>query len=153
MGRKSNKQRIQQFRRDVVLLRKKYAQYVIAERMGTDSGNLSSYSRGPKNPGEDFLDKFYSIFATEIQELADAYANSEEDQHFKSGEPLQEYNRPDDRDDHIRTLKQNNEDLRGYLSLVVKNNELLVHSNQKLTEAQLSLIARLDRSAREASGE
>ena len=45
MGRKSTKQRIQQFRRDVVLLRKKYAQYVIAERMGTDSGNLSSYSK------------------------------------------------------------------------------------------------------------
>ena len=136
MGRKSNKHRIQQFRRDVALLRKKYAQYVIAERMGTDTGNLSSYSRGPKNPGEDFLDKFYSIFATEIQELAEAYPNSEQDQHFRLGEPPQEYIRPDDRDDHIRTLKQNNEDLRSYLALVVKNNELLVLTNQKLVEAQ-----------------
>jgi hypothetical protein len=153
MGRKSNIQRIQQFRRDIMLLRNKYAQYVIAERMGTDSGNLSSYSRGLKNPGEDFLDKFYSTFASEIQILTEAYPTFEQDLHFRPEESSQEYIRPDDRDDHIRTLKQNNEDLRNYLGLVVKNNELLVLSNQKLAETQLSLIAHLDRSFRETAGD
>ena len=64
----------------------------------------------------------------------------------------QEYVRPDQRDDHIRTLKQNNEDLRNYLALVVKNNELLVLSNQKLAEAQVALIARFG-SIHEAAGE
>jgi transcriptional regulator with XRE-family HTH domain len=152
MAKKSNKQRIQQFQRDFVLLRKKYALNVMAERMGTDPGNLSNYSRGAKNPGEDFLDKFYSIFATEIQGLADTYDTSDQGQHV-AGDPPQEYIRPDDRDDHIRTLKLNNEDLRSYLGLVVKNNELLVLSNQKLAEAQLSLIARLERSIRGAAGE
>jgi transcriptional regulator with XRE-family HTH domain len=153
MGKKSNKQRIQQFQRDFGLLRKKHALNMLAERMGTDSGNLSNYSRGAKNPGEDFLDKFYTIFATEIQEMAEAYANSEQDLHLRSEDPPQEYARPDDRDDHIRTLKLNNEDLRNYLALVVKNNELLVLSNQKLAEAQLSLIARLEKSIRGAAGE
>jgi transcriptional regulator with XRE-family HTH domain len=152
MVKKSNNQRIQQFRRDVRLLRKKYTQYVMAERLGMDSGNLSNYSRGGKNPGEDFLDKFYSIFAAEIRQLADSYNSSIQDQPQVSEDLPQEYVRPDQRDDHIRTLKQNNEDLRNYLALVVKNNELLVLSNQKLAEAQVALIARFG-SIHEAAGE
>jgi transcriptional regulator with XRE-family HTH domain len=145
MGKKSNKQRIAQFRRDVVLLRKRHTQNVMAERMGTDSGNLSNYSRGHKAPGEDFLDKFYSIFAAEIQELAIVYPISDQEPSLATGEEPQEYARPDDRDDHIRTLKLNNDDLRSYLSSVVKSNEILALSNQKLADAQLSLIARLDK--------
>jgi transcriptional regulator with XRE-family HTH domain len=153
MGKKSNKQRIEQFHRDFVLLRKKYALNVVAERMGSDPGNLSNYSRGAKNPGEDFLDKFYSNFATEIRELADSYSSSVQDQPYVSEDLPQEYVRPDHRDDHIRTLKQNNEDLRNYLALVIKNNELLVISNQKLVEAQLALIAQFDRATFKAAGE
>ena len=152
MGKKSNNQRIQQFRRDVRLLRKKYTQNVMAERMGSDPGNFSHYSRGAKNPGEDFLDKFYANFATEIRELAASYNSSVHEQPYVSEDLPQEYVRPDHRDDHIRTLKQNNEDLRNYLALIVKNNELLVQSNQKLAEAQLTLIAQF-RSIRDAAGE
>ena len=153
MGKKSNKQRIEQFRQDMALLRKRHTQNVIAKRMGTDSGNLSSYSRGHKNPGEDFLDKFYFIFAAEIKELAIGYLISDHEPSLVTGEEPQEYARPDDRDDHIRTLKLNNEDLRSYLSSVVKSNEILALSNQKLADAQLSLIARLDKPNREAAGE
>jgi transcriptional regulator with XRE-family HTH domain len=145
MGKKSNKQRIEQFRLDIALLRKKYTQIVIAKRMGTDSGNLSNYSRGHKTPGEDFLDKFYFIFTAEIQELVIDYPISDRGPSLVTGESSQEYARLDERDDHIRTLKLNNDDLRSYLSSVVKSNEILALSNQKLADAQISLIARLDK--------
>lgn len=144
MGKKSTKQRIEQFRRDIALLKKKYPQNVIAERMEIDSGNLSNYRRGSKNPGEDFLNKFYSIFATEIQELSISYEIPDQNYSSSVEELSQEYARSDERDDHIRTLKLNNEDLRSYLSSVVKSNEILALSNQKLADAQLSLLARLD---------
>jgi transcriptional regulator with XRE-family HTH domain len=145
MGKKSNKQRIEQFHLDVLLLRKKYTQNDIAKRLGTDPGNLSSYSRGHKNPGEDFLDKFYFIFAAEIKKLAIEYPISDQEPSLVTGEEPQEYARPDHRDDHIRTLKLNNDDLRNYLNSVVKSNEILALSNQKLADAQVSLIARLDK--------
>jgi len=121
--------------------------------MGTDSGNLSNYSRGHKNPGEDFLDKFYSIFAAEILESADNFDTSDRQPLLTVDEPPQEFNRPDDRDDHIRTLKLNNEDLRRYLDSLVKSNEILVINNQKLTDAQLLLIARLNRAEGRPTGE
>jgi hypothetical protein len=149
MGKKSDKQRILQFRRDITILRERYTQHVVAEKMDTDSGNLSNYIRGHKNPGEDFLDKFYSIFAAEIKELAGNFNLIYQDPLSVVEEPPQAYSRPDDRDDHIKTLKQNNEDLRSHLGTVIKSNEILALSNQKLVEAQLSLIARLDRSNRE----
>jgi transcriptional regulator with XRE-family HTH domain len=153
MGKKSNQQRVLQFRRDIALLKKRYTQNVIADRMGTDSGNLSNYSRGHKNPGEDFLDKFYSIFAAEILESADNFDTSDRQPLLTVDEPPQEFNRPDDRDDHIRTLKLNNEDLRRYLDSLVKSNEILVINNQKLTDAQLLLIARLNRAEGRPTGE
>ena len=143
MGRKSNKERIQRFQRDVALLRTKYAQNVIAERMGTDSGNLSNYSRGSKNPGEDFLDKFYSVFAAEIPEPANDFSREDHGPVFTVEEPIQEFKRPDDRDDHIQTLKLNNEDLRIHLTTIIRNNEILVLSNQKLVDAQMTLMVRL----------
>jgi|ERR1700744_6189059 len=152
MGKKSNTQRILEFRRDIALLRKKYTQHVIAEKIDTDSGNLSNYIRGAKNPGVDFLDKFYSIFAAEIKELTDDFHLSNPDPLAIVEEPPQSYMRPDERDDHIQTLKLNNEDLRNHLGTVIKSNEILVLSNQKLVEAQLSLIARLDRPNWEAQG-
>jgi transcriptional regulator with XRE-family HTH domain len=145
MGKKSNQQRVLQFRRDIALLKKRYTQNVIADRMGIDSGNLSNYGRGHKNPGEDFLDKFYAIFAAEILESADDFDTSNQQPFLTVNEPSQEFNRPDDRDDHIRTLKLNNEDLRRYLDSVIKSNEILALNNQKLTEAQLLLIARLNK--------
>jgi len=145
MGKKSNQQRVLQFRRDIALLKKRYTQNVIADRVGIDSGNLSNYSRGHKNPGEDFLDKFYTIFAPEILESADNFDTSDQQPFLIVNEPPQEYNRPDDRNDHIRTLKLNNEDLRRYLDSVIKSNEILALSNQKLADAQFSLIARLDK--------
>ena len=40
MGKKSNQQRVLQFRRDIALLKKRYTQNVIADRVGIDSGNL-----------------------------------------------------------------------------------------------------------------
>jgi transcriptional regulator with XRE-family HTH domain len=145
MGKKSTKQRIEQFRLDMGVLLKKYTQNAIAKRMGTDSGNLSSYRRGHKTPGEDFLDKFYFIFAPEIQEILVDYPISDQGLLSATGEPPQEYIRPDERDDHIRTLKLNNDDLRSYLTSVVKSNEILALCNQKLADAQVALIARLDR--------
>jgi transcriptional regulator with XRE-family HTH domain len=153
MGKKSNQQRVLQFRRDITLLKKRYTQNVIADRVGIDSGNLSSYSRGRKNPGEDFLDKFYSIFAAEILESADIFDTSDQQPLLTVDEPPQEFNRPDDRDDHIRTLKLNNEDLRRYLDSLVKSNEALVINNQKLTDAQLLLISRLNRAEDRPAGE
>lgn len=145
MGKKSNQQRVLQFRRDIALLKKRYTQNVIADRMGIDSGNLSSYNRGHKNPGEDFLDKFYSIFAPEILESADNSDTSDQQTFSTVNEPPQEFNRPDDRDDHIRTLKLNNEDLRRHLDSIVKSNELLALNYQKLADAQFLLIARLNK--------
>jgi transcriptional regulator with XRE-family HTH domain len=150
MGKKSNQQRVLQFRRDITLLKKRYTQNVIADRIGIDSGNLSSYSRGHKNPGEDFLDKFYTIFAPEILESAENSDTSDQQPFLTVNEPPHEYNRPDDRNDHIRTLKLTNEDLRRYLDSVVKSNEILALSNQKLADAQFSLIARLDKLYEEA---
>lgn len=156
MGKRARPELIEKFRKDIILLKENgIALKDIAEEMKVDEGNLSSYSNGPKKPGEDFLVRFYSIFQARIYNLGGdssnpggppggAVPNSSSDQPPNADDSAQAFNRPDDRDDHIQTLKLNNGDLRTYLGTVIKNNEILTLNNQKLVDAQLSLIARLD---------
>jgi transcriptional regulator with XRE-family HTH domain len=149
MGKKSTPGRVRQFRRDFALLREKYALNLIAEKIGVNPGNLSNYSRGSKTPGEDFLDRFYSIFAADIQELTKDFSLGGHGPVFAAEEPTQAYLHRDDRDDHIQTLKLNNEDLRTYLGTIVKSNEILALSYQKLADALIDRLDKLTNGARE----
>ena len=128
MGKRATPEKVENFRRDYQLLRTLFEQKEIAARMGVSSANLSSYQKR-RNPGKDFLRKFYSIFEQELTELAN-----------KLEEPPQEFKRPDDRDDHIHTLKLNNETLRNGFEGMLENNTRLTDYYDKLSNSQIELM-------------
>jgi transcriptional regulator with XRE-family HTH domain len=135
MSRTVSSPEIERFRRDYGSLREKYAHKEVAERAQISPANLSSYVSGRKNPGKDFLTKFYSAFEQELSELTN-----------KVTEPPVVFNRADDRDDHIQTLKENNKDLRTYLDAMMANNSMLTQNNNELVKIHAELFAMLKRS-------
>ena len=147
MGRKAEKERINRFRKDVELLKKKYDNMKMAELLGMDPGNLSSYYTGKrKNPGEDFLDKFYTVFGEDLKQLRAEYPIDESGS-ATAEEPMGRY--LNERDAHFQTLKLDNEAFRVNLFKVVANNETLVQTNQKLVDSQLWLLDELHKRGKE----
>ena len=63
MGRKpaTTDEEVAKFRRDAERLTKIHLSGKIAEKLGVDPANFSSYISGSKRPGKDFLKKFYSL--------------------------------------------------------------------------------------------
>jgi len=70
MAKRASEQRILQFRKDIRNLRRKYSNLELAQRLDMNDANLSSYYTGrSKNPGADFLDKFYKTFNKDMEEI------------------------------------------------------------------------------------
>jgi transcriptional regulator with XRE-family HTH domain len=63
---------LEKFREDVRMLRLRLPIAEIANRMGMDKGNISSYLNGRKRPGKKFLQKFYQIFSASTTTVAEA---------------------------------------------------------------------------------
>jgi hypothetical protein len=59
------------FVHDVKTLRTVYTDAKISSLMGTNPGNFSSRVNGAKRPGQDFIDKFYLFWGSELIEIAE----------------------------------------------------------------------------------
>jgi hypothetical protein len=160
MAKSTKKKRLELFRLDFSLLRTRYSNGEIAEKLDVDPTNLSAYYTGGKTPGEGFLKKFFLIFAEEIKEIKESGYQSEPES-FSTGESSSSseestygYMHTDKQADHIHTLKINNQDLRDKMGQVIESNQTLARSteilalnNQKLVEAHISILDRLKRPA------
>lgn len=163
MAKRSTTEIIENFKQDYILLKNEgIAHGEIAEKMKVEGANLSSYVNGAKRPGAIVLGRFYAAFRSQLYSLRSASVPSNPDAGLPSDpdRPSEQaippealpgsltgdgsersLNPSDEHEDHIQTLKSNNKELHLHLGSVIKNNEILAISNQKLVE---SLLARLD---------
>jgi len=149
MAKQATPERIKKFRRDLERLKEKYNNNDIAKKLDFDSGNLSSYGSededSNKNPGEDFLNKFYAVFGEEIKQLGYFSERSEDDeQHSKIDETQFTYKRKGARE-LIDVLKSDNEFLRTRFDDIVKSNQGLVESTKNMSQTNLILAELLNK--------
>lgn len=74
---------LEKFQEDVRTLKRRLPIAEIANRMGMDKGNISSYLSGKKRPGKKFLKKFYQTFFDSATLVA------EDERPYTSGDGLQ----------------------------------------------------------------
>ena len=164
MAKRASEQRILQFREDIRNLRKRYSNGELAQRLNMDPANLSSYYSGrSKNPGADFLEKFYKTLKNEMEEIKNEQNSPRENPPYdpkplpswKTEDPATIYQLYHDREDHMSTLKMQTshlqksndrleEDLRIALendNLHAKNYEKLISNNDRLITSNETLTA------------
>jgi len=154
MIKSASEERLAQFREDLYVLDQEYQNNYIAKKLGIHPTNLSSYRSAKKEPGNAFLEKFYETFGEEIKEMKKKrpYKAEEEalsaDQESAMNEPAVVRNMASDerdnnvnalKDDHINSLKTNNEYLRQQMSEVIKTNQLQSQSIENLSQSYLSI--------------
>jgi hypothetical protein len=145
MAKRASPERIERFRRDLERLKEKYSNDEIAQKLGIHPGNLSSNGSGGKNPGEDFLNRFYEVFGDEIKQLGFFSERSEDDQlHSKVDETQFVYSRKGARE-LIDVLKSNNEFLRAKFDKIVESNQSLAESTKSMSQTNLILAELLNR--------
>ena len=131
MGKQANIQRIEQFRRDVALLKKKYPTLKeIAAKIPCNASNFSRYVKGSKSPGESLINRFYAIYEEELKLLANKFNISDKLPSSTADEQPIIYPSIDDKTDHIQTLKSNNKALHGYLGTLIKNNQYSIQQSE-----------------------
>lgn len=139
MAKKASKERIKQFRKDLRLLKQKYSNKQIAVRAKIGAANLSSYCTGAKNPGEKTINDFYKEFENEIKNMDYQHPSEDDPQQPAENPALIKYlhanetrkdHSYDDRDDHIQTLKKNNDALLAGITKVIDNNTIAVKSTK-----------------------
>ena len=104
MARTATEEEIERFRRDLARLKKKHGNDKVAERLGIDPANLSSYST-TRNPGKKTINKLYMSFNHELNEAgkpADENAKLPEVE-----EPLTRYGSRHGRDEYVEELRDN----------------------------------------------
>jgi hypothetical protein len=72
MPKKTDEDRIKQFKQAVARLREKYSNDEIGKRAKIDPTNLSSYFHGSKNPGKTTINKLYMAFKNELSQPGDS---------------------------------------------------------------------------------
>jgi len=133
MGQKAAEGRIKRFRSDMELLKEKYDNVKMAQLLGIDPGNLSSYYTGKsKNPGEVFLNKFYVVFGEELKQFV----------HLVDESTFSEESLPENEDLRLNLFKivETNQILAQSNLILAQNNQTLVETNQRMMEAHLSLL-------------
>jgi len=139
MSAPATEKQLAQFRIDYALLRTRHRNKEMAKVLGIHETNLSACGRGTKNPGAEFLEKFYAVYGKEIEALSYKhpgnefgryrvdepetpvkYLHSREDQHIYARE---------DREDHIETLKKNNDALLTGIREIIANNNKVIDNN------------------------
>jgi predicted transcriptional regulator len=73
MTRKANYEELEKFKQAMEMLRTRYTTREIANELGTDAANLSSYVTGNKTPGAITLQKFNDRFEKEVRLLFETY--------------------------------------------------------------------------------
>jgi hypothetical protein len=149
MAKQATEERLIQFRGDYHLLRRKYKNNQMALVLNVHPSNLSAYGRGTKNPGVEFLDKFYSIYGEELKGMAYKHPGSEFGQnsienpatvkylHAGERDARNDHDDPDgdpdhdERADHINTLKKNNDTLLAGITKIIDNNRIAVRSTDR----------------------
>ncbi|HXB91251.1 MAG TPA: hypothetical protein VNU72_03135 [Puia sp.] len=149
MAKQATEERLIQFRGDYWLMRRKYKNNQMALVLDVRPSNLSAYGRGKKNPGVEFLEKFYSIYGEELKEMAYNYPGKEFGPHtvenpatvkyLRTGERGEHYNTDDhaeaqdhdERADHINTLKKNNDTLLAGITKIIDTNRIAVRSTDR----------------------
>lgn len=149
-GKRATTQQIDNFRVDAKLLRQKYLNIEMAEKMNEDPSWLSGCIKGSKTPGKGLIDTFYKVFS---QDLLD-------NPNTKETEPA--FGHSVERGDEIQRLTQTNQLLTQRDELLTQNIvDLRNHVGQfgvdaetfrtmatytaKLVDAQVDLITMLKR--------
>lgn len=162
MAKRAKKEQIERFRRDFAALRENNSNDDLAKKLNVDPTNLSSYSTGGKNPGLDFINKFYMTFENEIPKSDEnKLPKSDENEIHKSEnkfqrtedngpapeaeDPSQGYRTRRAQEDLIHTLKFNNEHLWTNFDKIVDTNQTLADSNKLMAESNLILAKNIDR--------
>ena len=141
MSKRAKPEKLEQFRKDIELLKSTYSNDEIALRLNVNKGNLSSYALGRKNPGEKFLNTFYMNYSNEINDLGDKkqsvqYNHESEPTTAQEAAirylPLQEHN---------NTLKDNNTHLLGYMDKTLDITRSMVDAQKQMAESN-NILAR-----------
>lgn len=139
MGKKADFKRVMKFRKDFQLLRKKYGNDDIADKMETDAGNLSKYGSGKLNPGEDILRKFYEIYEEELKELRyDPNYMEVKDSMVNEPNTVYASDTEWDTDEHEH-LKYNFDKIVETNQMMAESSKLMSESQKKFAESNLTL--------------
>lgn len=65
-----DRNRLEQLKKDIDKLRLRFPISTIAQKVGVNKGNVSSYMSGRVPLSENFLKKFYAIFGNELERVA-----------------------------------------------------------------------------------
>jgi hypothetical protein len=153
MAKQATEDQLIQYRGDYHLLRRKFKNNQMALVLNVHPSNLSAYGRGTKNPGVEFLEKFYYIYGEEIKGMAYQHPGSEPGnstvenpatvRYLPAGGRGQRSDRDeahdsdnhdeaqDERADHINTLKKNNDTLLAGITKIIDNNSIAVRSTEE----------------------
>lgn len=133
-----------QFVRDFTRLRLEYDNLEMAQKIGMDPGNLSSYVSGKKLPGIKVLMHFYKAFADEIENPFEEH-NPAPSHEFETQEPTLVYSHAGAgvANQLIETLKRENAELHKSVDTLFAANEKLIQSTLTLVEANRQLMEKL----------
>ena len=165
MAKQASNWRVDRWRQNYWLLRKKYLNKEIAQKLDMNDGNLSALAKGTKNkkgiaktPGTEFLNQFYMIFP-ELPDLPDENPAdpNENDNADKDRHVYEENDQPtpgakeaavrfmtwDDpvamRNELFSMHKRNDEFLRTEFSKMTKTGQTAVNAFDKMAESNLIL--------------
>ncbi len=157
MAKRAKKGDLIRFRQDFAKLKEKYSNDEIARKLEINPANLSNYGSGGKNPGENFLKKFYMQFGEETKQPGSESSNSDNqtspkdyknDQveyrveeapvlYMRLNEKLNEVS--DLKSEFIKTLKKDHEYLWSNFGKIVDTNQSLANSQDKMAQSNLIL--------------
>jgi hypothetical protein len=137
----------EKFVQDVKSLRAFYTDAKISSLMGTNPGNFSSRVNGAKRPGQDFIDKFYRFWGSDLNEIVEAGEYYDKKRRlstsFNAEQKVPGY--AINQDDRLQTIEASLARLDSVAGGLL---EQLVVSHLRLVDAHLSF---LDQQAKSAS--
>lgn len=140
MAKQATEKQLIQYRGDYQLLRKKYKNNQMALVLNVHPSNLSAYGRGTKNPGVEFLEKFYTIYGEEIRAMAYKHPGDEFGRHaaedpgatikYLHADERGQRHDHDDHEDDFNTLKKDKDTLLAGITKMIDNNAVAVRSTE-----------------------
>lgn len=151
MGKRATGKDIERWRHHYWLLREKFSNKEIAERLGVDPANLSALASGIKTPGEKFIKDFYMEYPEFKDSPKENAASSKEERPDYKQEPqpsptaeeavVRQFNAEDTATMRIELyhLRRNEEFLRNEFSKVTSTSQTAVNAFDKMAESNLTL--------------
>ena len=130
---------LQKFRHDFAFLRNKFTLNELAEIVGIDASNLSSYGSGTKNPGLKTIEVFYDKMRTELDHSPRMeYSNVVEEPSPEVGSG-RSYYEPDTRSKDINIDLVYDRFMSAHEKML-ENFRLIIASNEKLASSTEQLV-------------